>query len=60
MLDVYDYNEVIKKNEKLNNLSIGMVNIYFFINDVNNICKKEEKVKIFLDLCLLMCYFIKL
>lgn len=41
MLDVYDYNEVIKKNEKLNNLSIGMVNIYFFINDVNNICKKE-------------------
>lgn len=42
MLDVYDYNEVIKKkNEKLNNLSIGMVNIYFFIYGVNNICKKE-------------------
>lgn len=60
MLDVHDYNEVTKKNEKSNNASIGMVNIYSPTHDVNNICKKEQKVKTLLDLCLLMCYFIKL
>lgn len=58
----HDYYEVTKKkeDEKSNNSSIGMVNIYSPTNDVNNICKKEQKVKTLLDLCLLMCYFIKL
>lgn len=61
MLDVHDYNEVTKKkNEKSNNSSICMVNIYSPTHGVNNICKKEQKVKTLLALCLLMCYFIKL